>query len=336
MLEMDCCSNENQVSGKRKTIGTAPTTGSDALAGRVPKLTTESQHVEASRADGNRDETGLQALDFGTPEERRVTAFYNGLMHDPQSDLMNSAFLIKSGLTEARAARVMRRRTLPFKLYFQVNTRELFAFALNGNDVHEALVAEISAQLRACVVADGNRLIVTHGMRMNGTRRMNPDQCLGLNPRRVPASVSPAHRDRLVVQVGVSESVASLHSHAAHLFATNTAVQVYLYIKIWPKRRNLTRAACVAVYRRGQACPVQLMSIGDASPTDHFQQFYAVQSPGVLLPAIQNLDVVPASHNANLFAITIPGSWILPGVVPALADLVIDCSSLEDLVLGYS
>jgi hypothetical protein len=45
--------------------------------------------------------------------------------------------------------------------------------------------------------------------------------------------------DMLVVQVGVSESVASLHSHAAHTFANNTSVQVYIFIKVWKRRVDL-------------------------------------------------------------------------------------------------
>ena len=74
------------------------------------------------------------------------------------------------------------------------------------------------------------------------------------------------------------------------------------------------------------------MSIGDAPPTEHFLQFFTSQFPTLQLPAIQNLNVVPANNNADLFSITIPGAWILPGANPALADSIIDCSGMADLI----
>jgi len=52
-------------------------------------------------------------------------------------------------------------------LYFHVNTRELFAFALDGNDVQEALVPDMTKHLETSLVAQENRLTVTQWMRMN-------------------------------------------------------------------------------------------------------------------------------------------------------------------------
>jgi hypothetical protein len=126
--------------------------------------------------------------------------------------------------------------------------------------------------------------------------------------------------------------VASLHSHADHLFASNTGVQVYLFIKIWKQRVDSTRAACLALYRRAHAYPVELMSFGDASPTHHFRQFFSNLFPNVQVPEIRNLQMIPTNENEDLFSLTIPGDWILPGANPALADLRIEFSQIVDLV----
>jgi hypothetical protein len=218
-------------------------------------------------------------------------------------------------------------------LYFEYDSRKLFAYELNGNDVHETIVSQFIKQAGIFVDNDGNSwLVVSHGKRNYGGRMINPDFCLGLMPTAPPNTVDPAFRDRLVIQVGVSESVASLHGHAAHIFANNTAVQVYMFVKIWKRRKNYTRAVCIALYHRGGDSPIQLMSIGDAEPNLQFQQFFENQFPDVQLPTIQNLNVFPSNVNANLFEITIPGAWILSDADPPLADLVFDCSNMVALI----
>jgi hypothetical protein len=322
----------SQLLGKRKATA-ATATDSDAPASKSLKVSkvSQSKNGELSSIAGSVVEIGLQALKLGTTEEQKAVAHFNALLDNPESDLVNSALLIKAGLTARRAKKLLDRRNLPFKLYFQHDSKELFAYEQNGNDVHEAIVAEVTKQLAIFAQADGRRLVVTHGPNIYGGRTMNADQCLGLKPT-PPPTLPPVLRDRLVLQVGVSQSVASLHSHAAHLFANNTGVQVYVFLKIWERRADWTRAACAAVYRRGQASPMQLMSIGDVPPTEHFLQFFTSHFPNLQLPEIQNLNVIPATNNADLFSITIPGAWILPSANPALADLVINCSGMADLI----
>ncbi len=81
----------------------------------------------------------------------------------------------------------MNKRDLPFQLYFQYDSKELFAYELNGDYVHEVIVLEVGAQLWNFAEADGDRLIVGHGMNNYGGRMMNADQCLGLMPTALPA-----------------------------------------------------------------------------------------------------------------------------------------------------
>jgi hypothetical protein len=282
--------------------------------------------AQVSEFDG---EVGLKALKYGTEEEKKVTVHFDASDHN---DLVSSAVLIKFNFTEKKTEKLLCKSDLPFKLYFEYDSRQLFAYELNGNDAHEAIIFQLIDQAGNFVRSDGNnRLLMSHGIRNYGERMINPDFCLGLKPN-VPSNLAPALRDRLVIQVGVSESVASLHGHAAHIFANNTAVQVYMFVKIWKKRKNDTRAICIALYRRGREYPEQLMSIGDAEPTNQFLLFFENQFPDVELPTIQNLNISPTKLNANLFEIRIPGAWILSDANPSLADLIFDCSDMVALI----
>jgi hypothetical protein len=173
-------------------------------------------------------------------------------------------------------------KNLPFKLYLNCDSRELFAYEWNGNDVHETIVTEFAGQLREYAIANGGRLIANHGVRNYGGRIMT--RSMSGTKTKFSAKFPPVLRDRLVLQIGVAESVASLHSHAAHLFANHTGVQVYVFIKIWKQRVNTTRAVCIAVYRRASLVPVQLMSVGDAVPGRQFMQFFTNQFPNPTAP----------------------------------------------------
>jgi hypothetical protein len=63
-----------------------------------------------------------------------------------------------------------------------------------------------------------------------------------------------------VVQVGFTESVASLHSHADHFLVENSNVQVYIFVRIWKKREGFKQAICIAIYQRGQLLPERLIA----------------------------------------------------------------------------
>jgi hypothetical protein len=91
---------------------------------------------------------------------------------------------------------------------------------------------------------------------------------------------------RLIVQVGFTESVRSLHEHAANFFAANSGVQVYPFVKIYSRRVDQTRAMAVVVYHRNQAHPVSFLSCGDAPLHPSFLQFYSAQFAGVVLSFI--------------------------------------------------
>src|SRR5687767_9846768 len=61
---------------------------------------------------------GLQALERGTPEEQKVTAYFKALWHHSESGLIEDGkILIQQGLTEQEAQEILDKDDLPFKLY---------------------------------------------------------------------------------------------------------------------------------------------------------------------------------------------------------------------------
>jgi hypothetical protein len=140
---------------------------------------------------------------------------------------------------------------------------------------------------------------------------------------------------RLIVQVGFTESVRSLHGHALHFFGPNSGVQVYLFLKIWKKRADDTRAMAAVVYHRTQDHPISFLSIGSAALHSTFLQFYTRLFPGVLLPPIQQNGVTPAASNSEKFAILIPGNVIDPNMDLPLPDLQLDLSDLCDRIISF-
>ncbi|CAG8663827.1 11255_t:CDS:1 [Funneliformis mosseae] len=72
----------------------------------------------------------------------------------------------------------------------------------------------------------------------------------------------------LVVEVGNTESVNSLHGLAAEYFSTYTTIQLYLVIKIFPPRQDNTVALLALLYSRNNpnpTIPIIVKSFGTAS-----------------------------------------------------------------------
>lgn len=176
---------------------------------------------------------GLNSLNSGTLEEKSVIDQLMANLDDPASDLRNTHVLIESNLTSKKGESWIRRDNLPFKLFYDAESKQLFAYELNGNDQHERVLSVINGQMYIYTLTAGvaNRLVTSHGLHRFGVQNINPDQGLAL---RNPAVLN-AQMFRLIVQVGFSESVASLHGHAVNFFAPNSGVQVYVFLKIYAR-----------------------------------------------------------------------------------------------------
>jgi hypothetical protein len=254
-------------------------------------------------------------------------------LHDPASDLRNTHVLIESNVSSKIAESLIRSDDLAFKLFYDVESKQLFAYELNGNDQHETVLLEIAGQIRnyAHTAGVANRLIASHGLHQFGPRIINPDLCLRL---RNPAVLN-AQMYRLIVQVGFTESVASLHVHAVNFFAANSGVQVYVFVRIYERRANQTRAMVAAVYHRNQAHPVSFLSCGDAPLHYTFLRYYTTQFLGVVLPVIQQNGVPPTPANANQFVVNIPGNVIDPTMNPGLPPLQLTLDDLCASILAF-
>jgi hypothetical protein len=226
---------------------------------------------------------GLNSLNSGTPEKKSVIDQLMANLHDPASDLRNTHVLIESNVSPKTAESLIRRENLELKLFHDVESKQLFSYELNGNEQHEIVLGEISAQIRNYAHTAGlaNRLVIGHGLRQFGARgRINPDQGLQL---RNPAAWN-AQMYRLIVEVGFTESLQSLHGHAVNFFAQNSG-QVYVFVRIYGRRANQTRA----MVHRNQAHPVSFLSCGDAPLHFTFLQYCTAQFPGVVLPVINKM-----------------------------------------------
>ncbi len=275
----------------------------------------------------------LNSLRSGTPEEQSVVDQLMSNLDDPASDLRNTSILIESKITSKKADPLIRRDNLAFKLLYDGESKQLFAYELNGNMQHELVLSELTRQIGNYTDTAGvaHRLSTGHGLYLFGQQRINTDQGLAL---RTPALLN-AQMFRLIVQVGFTESVRSLHEHAPNFFAANSGVQVYVCVKIWKKRVDQTRAIVAVVYHRNQTHPVSILSCGDAPVHNSFLQFYTVQFAGVVLPPIQQNGVPPTPANANQFILNIPGNIIDPNMNPVLPPLQLKFDELYGRILAF-
>jgi hypothetical protein len=267
---------------------------------------------------------GLKSLKSGTREQKFVVdQLLANLDNDPLSDLSDNAVLITTNMTLKNANSLIIRDNLPFKVFFDSETKYLFACELNGNDQREIISLAIGAQLYIyCKTHEvGNRLIAGHGKNLFGQRVINPDQGLQLRPA---PQVKNALMYRLIVQVGFSESLRSLHGHAANFLSPNTGIQVYLYVKIWKKRADGTRAIVAVVYYRNQAHTITFLSCGDAPLYPSFSQFYSQLFPRVHI-----------QQNADQFILNIPGNIIDPSIDPAYPDLQLPLNDLCESISSF-
>jgi hypothetical protein len=336
----DCGSSSSVQSNQKEPISDRHT---------VKKSRVESDAVDITVADGKvapvplpaahevpvLAPASLNSLNSGTPEEQSVVDQLMANLDDPTSDLRNTSVLIKSNISSKKAESLIRRENLAFKLFCDVESKQLFAYELNGNDQHETGSSMITGQMYNYTLTAGvaNWVVTSHGLHQFGLQRINPDLCLRLrNPNPTFLNVLVY---RLTVQVGFTESVGSLHGHAVNFFAPNSAVQVYVLMKIYSRRANQTRAMVAVVYYWNQAHPVSFLSCGDAPLHPSFLQFYTAQYPSVALPVIQQNGVPPTPANGNQFVLIIPGNVIDLNMKPVLPPLQLTLDDLCARILAF-
>jgi hypothetical protein len=86
----------------------------------------------------------LECLKYGTLEEKSMTSRF---LDDQESDLIDTDLCIQSNLTFAKIKSLLKKDNLAFRLYLDVESRQLFAYELNGNIQHERILAEVTRQI---------------------------------------------------------------------------------------------------------------------------------------------------------------------------------------------
>lgn len=120
-----------------------------------------------------------------------------------------------------------------------------------------------------------------------------------------------------VAEVGISETIGSLHGLADEYFDPRTTIRVYLAVKIWPMRPNGTFAAIALLYLRNNVpntTPAQVISFGTAPI--HAKALTSM--PPVIPPLIVgNHGIAPQVCNAAglpAFQINLPTAELYHGV----------------------
>ena len=143
----------------------------------------------------------------------------------------------------------------------------------------------------------------------------------------------------LVIEVGVSENVDSLHGLALEYFSARTRIRAYLALKIWELRNSNTFAALALLYLRNNvpnSMPVQAISFGTAPIHRH-----ALNSMPQIIPPLIVGNHGPAAVACSAaglagFQINIPTAEMYHGVpagvpVGVPAQLQIDLFHIQNV-----
>jgi hypothetical protein len=144
----------------------------------------------------------------------------------------------------------------------------------------------------------------------------------------------------MVVEVGYSESLKSLHELAVHYFSARTTIRLYLAIKIFGRRQNGTKALLALLYTRPNPLPTSVISFGTAPlanvtlgylrrqgiPNNTITGFGRFGAPACNAPGIATYQIsLPAAELFN----GVPGG--VPNGVPA--NIVIDLHEIQFFAL---
>jgi len=158
-------------------------------------------------------------------------------------------------------------RKLPVKI--RLANGKIMAYEVSHTD-HSVVTIEIVCLMKAwndqLDGASGEDLTVDQNSYYTADLTIRPP---GL--RRAPAGREPNPKGTayptMVVEVGVSETISSLHDLARNYFSPRTTIQIYLAIKLFPTRTNGTRAMLALRYLRtnqNNTVPDVILSFGTA------------------------------------------------------------------------
>ncbi|GBB92081.1 hypothetical protein RclHR1_01960031 [Rhizophagus clarus] len=120
----------------------------------------------------------------------------------------------------------------------------------------------------------------------------------------------------VVMEVGLSEGVNSLHTLARSYFSVRTDIQIYLAIKIYSRRRNGTRAMVAFLYQRSNfdGRPILVKSFGTAPLRWNTLRFFRnMDVPNQAITGVGR--TAPPCNGPNIpdYQINIPSNEIFRG-----------------------
>ncbi|CAG8672041.1 11807_t:CDS:1 [Acaulospora morrowiae] len=150
----------------------------------------------------------------------------------------------------------------------------------------------------------------------------------------------------MVVEVGNSESLPSLHSLSTYYFSPRTTIQIYLAIKLFPIHQDGTRAMLALHYLRtnqNKMMPDVVISFGTA-PLHHSTMDFLLNDVGVPSVKITGVGFTETTCNApgiTNYQLHIPAVELFSGSpsgvpVRAINGFYLDLWKLQDVVLNVN
>jgi hypothetical protein len=228
---------------------------------------------------------------------------------------------------------------------------KLFIFESQGI-YHDRLV-----RLLTCLFRDWNG---SQYMMDNGEGRISvgnnlyaPDNAfVPIRRQTNPVDYDGQQYPTVVVEVGVSQSLTSLHSRAAIFLSPQTTIQIYIAIKPYPRRGDNTMVMIALMYRRplqdnAQPQPSAKISFGTAEPRgdtqNRLQQFGGANPRGLGFG-----DSPLTQRGMPLYQLVIPKEDLFHGVpegdmpkrcsvsewlYPKVTDWIIDLWDIQQMAL---
>jgi Uma2 family endonuclease len=147
----------------------------------------------------------------------------------------------------------------------------------------------------------------------------------------------------LVLEVGNTESISSLHGLAPFYLSPRTTIMIYLAIKLYSPRQDGTRAMVVMLYQRSSPTPnipTRVISFGDAPIHTTAMNFFTntVRIPGASVTGFGRFGAPPCNApNLPMYQLQIPAAEIFhrsPTTLPSLT-FDLDLWEVKDSVYRF-
>ncbi len=202
---------------------------------------------------------------------------------------------------------------------------------------HGAVAGEIGRQM--VIWHNDLRIFVERDVIVNMNSVLHPDG--SIQPYQLPRP--PVGQDcdssgwaypTVVVEVGLSEGLESLHSLAGRYFSVRTTIQVYIAIKIFGYRRNGTRTLVAFVYEHtspNPRRPILIKSFGTASMHRRSVRFFIRKGiPNHNITGFGRFSAPPCNGSGiQIYQINIPAAAIFHGSNIAIPNNLVNGFNLD-------